>query len=95
MSTRTCLCGVGWQDDALWNAWAHASMIVVRPTTAWSMFVLAGGSFFLYIGQHFCWFGEIAAMGRFQAPHVIVDGRDLAGNSRWNLLARTGPAWSF
>jgi hypothetical protein len=79
-----------------YSAVGHASPgFAGHPATAWSMFALAGGSLVYHLGSHWHFVGDVVGFVRWQAPRVWVDGQYLTGNSRWNLLLRAGPGWSF
>jgi hypothetical protein len=63
--------------------------------TAWSLFTGAGGSLVWHLGFHLHLVGDLAGLGRWQAPLVQVDGTNITRSSRWNLLFRAGLGWSF
>jgi hypothetical protein len=73
----------------------NSSRFVGHSATAWSLLTSVGGSLVWHLGSHFQWITDVALLGRWQAPHVVVSGSDLTGSSRWNLLLKTGPGCSF
>lgn len=63
--------------------------------TAWSVFSSGGASVVLRLGDHLRFVANVELFGRWQTPSTTVNGRDVSGSSRWNLVIALGPGWAI
>jgi hypothetical protein len=73
---------------------ARPPAIGVRAA-AWSVLTVAGASLSWRWSKHLRWVTDVSGLMRWQNPFILLDGQQRTGNSRWNVLVRMGPGWSF